>query len=40
MQNDEIFLHKFFFLVILYTANIWWAFEMNEYIVTQKLSDS
>ena len=35
-RNDEIFLHKIFLLVILYTANIWRTFDMNKNIVTQK----
>ena len=36
VRNDEIFLHKIFLLVILYTANIWRTFDMNGNIVTQK----
>ena len=35
-QSDEIFLRENFLLVLLYTANIWHVFDMNENIVTQK----
>ena len=31
---DKIFLHEFFLVVILYMANIWHTFDMNENIVT------
>ena len=36
VQNDENVLHENCLLVILYTVNIWCAFDMNENIVTQK----
>ena len=35
-QNDENLLHENCLLVILYTVNIWCAFDMNENIVTGK----
>ena len=36
VQNDENFLHENCLLVILYTMDIWCAFDMNENIVTRK----
>ena len=36
VQNDENFLHKNCLLIILYTVNIWCAFDMNKNIVTRK----
>ena len=35
MQNDENSLREIFLLVILYTVNMWHAFDMNENIVTR-----
>ena len=36
VQNDENFLRENCLLIILYTVNIWCAFDMNENIVTRK----
>ena len=35
-QKDENFLRENCLLVILYTVNVWCAFDMNENIVTRK----